>query len=392
MAPSTKKPKERKVAEHAKRNPYSRQWCCDCHCTDARSRLREEIDVQELIWKLLNITKHNQGRAKERATWPLSRRRMQRERSERYLRMSPFESVSISRASSESEAATLENLREATDAASSNSFVESIGPRSVDASRTLLNKRSILQVINNYIKAGIEEGKRQAKIYIRKALWFGVKSGYLIPADSQGQVLKVSPTLANSTRRIGRELRRKRLRARKLDDNDLETVQRKTRRNSFSRYTKKSREESTDSAVSRRNVQKSKRKRNVARLPKSDKDKPGRRPRKETRTGRIEKRAERFSKESLKERRTISKSASKGNVRNDLDLNDRNCSENEEKRQNKREVKEVRSEFMGCPIPKHRTFLLTDRESESRDKAEEGEKRGNNEDQLDDSVLKRSEG
>lgn len=110
-----------------------------------------------------------------------------------------------------------------------------------------------------------------------------MKSGYLIPADSQGQVLKVSPTLANSTRRIGRELRRKRLRARKLDDNDLETVQRKTRRNSFSRYTKKSREESTDSAVSRRNVQKSKRKRNVARLPKSDKDKPGRRPRKETR-------------------------------------------------------------------------------------------------------------
>nr|XP_050862274.1 uncharacterized protein LOC127069365 isoform X1 [Vespula vulgaris] len=356
---------------------------------------------------------------------------MQRERSERYLRMSPFESVSISRASSESEAATLENLREATDAASSNSFVESIGPRSVDASRTLLNKRSILQVINNYIKAGIEEGKRQAKIYIRKALWFGVKSGYLIPADSQGQVLKVSPTLANSTRRIGRELRRERLRARKLDDNGLETVQRKTRRNSFSRYTKKSRDESTDSAVSRRNVQKSKRKKNVARLPKSDKDKPGRRPRKETRfvpdqiilrsypvrtfpsssitsrvsfslplrTGRVEKkRAERnepndrFSKESFKERRTISKSASKGNVRNDLDLNDRNCSENEEKRQNKRELKEVRSEFMGCPIPKHRTFLLTDRESESRDKAEEGEKRGNNEDQLEDSVLKGSEG
>lgn len=83
---------------------------------------------------------------------------MQRERSERYLRLSPFESVSISRASSESGAATLENLTEATDAASSNSFVESVGPGSVDANRALLNKRSILQVINNYIKAGIEEG------------------------------------------------------------------------------------------------------------------------------------------------------------------------------------------------------------------------------------------
>lgn len=84
---------------------------------------------------------------------------MQRERSERYLRLSPFESVSVSRASSDSGAGTLENLTEAMDAASSNnSYVESIGPRSVDPNRALLNKRSILQVINNYIKAGIEEG------------------------------------------------------------------------------------------------------------------------------------------------------------------------------------------------------------------------------------------
>lgn len=83
---------------------------------------------------------------------------MQRERSERYLRLSPFESVSVSRASSDSGAGTLENLTEAMDAASSNSYVESIGPRSIDPNRALLNKRSILQVINNYIKAGIEEG------------------------------------------------------------------------------------------------------------------------------------------------------------------------------------------------------------------------------------------
>lgn len=84
---------------------------------------------------------------------------MQRERSERYLRLSPFESVSsLSRATSESVAGTLENLTEAMDAASSDSYVESIGPRSLDANGALLNKRSILQVINNYIKAGIEEG------------------------------------------------------------------------------------------------------------------------------------------------------------------------------------------------------------------------------------------
>lgn len=38
-------------------------------------------------------------------------------------------------------------------------------------------------------------GKRQAKKYIRKALSFGVRSGYLIPADRQGNVLHVCPTL-----------------------------------------------------------------------------------------------------------------------------------------------------------------------------------------------------
>lgn len=38
-------------------------------------------------------------------------------------------------------------------------------------------------------------GKRQAKKYIRKALSFGVRSGYLIPTDRQGNVLRVCPTL-----------------------------------------------------------------------------------------------------------------------------------------------------------------------------------------------------
>jgi len=38
-------------------------------------------------------------------------------------------------------------------------------------------------------------GKRQAKKYIRKALSFGVRSGYLIPTDRQGNMLHVCPTL-----------------------------------------------------------------------------------------------------------------------------------------------------------------------------------------------------
>lgn len=41
-------------------------------------------------------------------------------------------------------------------------------------------------------------GKRQAKKYICKALSFGVKSGYLIPANRQGNMLRVCPTLTSS--------------------------------------------------------------------------------------------------------------------------------------------------------------------------------------------------
>lgn len=113
-------------------------------------------------------------------------------------------------------------------------------------------------------------------MYIRKALCFGVKSGYLIPADSQGEVLKLSPTLTNS-RRIGRKLRKRRLRARKLDDGVVKTVRRTTqKRNSFSRYLKRSRDESIG-PMQRRNERKFKRKKIVNGPPKNDKVKPTRR-------------------------------------------------------------------------------------------------------------------
>ncbi|CAD1474314.1 unnamed protein product, partial [Heterotrigona itama] len=84
--------------------------------------------------------------------------------------------------------------------------------KSIDNTRALLKKKSLVQVINNYIKAGIEEGKRQAKKYIRKALSFGVKSGYLIPTDPQGQMIRVSPTLIKSRSDVESRKRRKRAR------------------------------------------------------------------------------------------------------------------------------------------------------------------------------------
>lgn len=61
-------------------------------------------------------------------------------------------------------------------------------------------------------------GKRQAKKYIRKALSFGVRSGYLIPTDRQGNVLRVCSTLDTQSwrwRPMDTEARQKRRIARR---------------------------------------------------------------------------------------------------------------------------------------------------------------------------------
>lgn len=61
-------------------------------------------------------------------------------------------------------------------------------------------------------------GKRQAKKYIRKALSFGVRSGYLIPTDRQGNVLRVCSTLDTQSwrwRSTDNEARQKRRIARR---------------------------------------------------------------------------------------------------------------------------------------------------------------------------------
>lgn len=64
-------------------------------------------------------------------------------------------------------------------------------------------------------KRRVVAGKRQAKKYIRKALSFGVRSGYLIPTDARGSVLRVCPTLVSSRRTSDAESRRKRRIARR---------------------------------------------------------------------------------------------------------------------------------------------------------------------------------
>ncbi|XP_043493927.1 RNA polymerase II subunit 5-mediating protein homolog [Polistes fuscatus] len=437
MAPSTKKLNERKVTKYIKQNPYSRGWCCNCHCTGVRPNYRQNINVDELIWKLLNIQKHNQV---TRRTWPLSRRRMPRERNVHYrnLSLSPYERDSISRVSSESGTPSLENLTEPTDVSSgcsatpnfanddfTHSYVENIGPQcSIDTNRALLNKSSIVEIINNYIKAGIEEGKRQAKMYIRKALRFGVKSGYLIPADPQGQVLKISPTLANP-RQIETQLRKKKRYTRRVNGDGLELVQRKIRKNTLSRNVQNS-DESTNRKPKRKdlkpkrqgvrkNEEKSKRNNSDKDLTddnkkiiKKDKSKNDDRPKKQIKTGRVEKRGRkkqrRGRKRSPRKKRSNSKSFEKENLQNELDiLNDKNNLENKEKCQNVEEEDEVKddsSELIGCSFSKHRTQLLANQENETRndddndddDDDEEGEKYENNEDQVDDSVLKRNEG
>ncbi|KAK2580592.1 hypothetical protein KPH14_007714 [Odynerus spinipes] len=409
MAPSTKRSKGREITKRVRQNPYSRPWCCKCHCEGTRPRSRKDTDIQELVYQLLNVEKHNQGRKRK---WPPSRkRRIPRERSERYRdsHICPYEAVSISRGSSECEAASTENLTETTDAASSsvtqssingdlsNSFVEAIRPDSVDDTRALLNKRSIVQIINNYIKAGIEEGKRQAKMYIRKALCFGVKSGYLIPADPEGQVLKVSSTLVSS-RRTDAESRKRRRQVRKGEENVAKSIQQKNP----SWNIRTSHDENIDSTpggitgrpkrkVTKRNVKSTKSKDSIGNSIQDDGERPKRGRKKRTRTGKVQKkrtRRNRTSKELTKRSRTSSKSPSNCEVKTDHDLDDRNWSDNEEKCHSLRKAKDGLSESIECPSSKHRPFATNG--EESREEEMEGVRRENN-DEMKDSVEESNE-
>ncbi|KZC06539.1 hypothetical protein WN55_10450, partial [Dufourea novaeangliae] len=178
-----------------------------------------------------------------------------------------------------SRATSMENLSRVMDATNSsrasgsgNSSVSNISiepitlANSIDNTRALLKKKSLVQIINNYIKAGIEEGKKQAKKYIRKALSFGVRSGYLIPADPKGQVIRVSPTLVES-RSSDPESRKRRRRARQgnVDPSFIERKERRRLTPPLAVRRKPRRGQSSDRLVPRK-----RRKTSASRNPKSD--------------------------------------------------------------------------------------------------------------------------
>ncbi|KAK9309464.1 hypothetical protein QLX08_000936 [Tetragonisca angustula] len=192
-------------------------------------RKRPDIARREMVYRLLN-DKHNQAKVQNRVSGSKGDRYHGRTRKYRNTREYSYDSwPSIDDSEyTKSVATSVENLsmnvaNSSAASSSENSSVSNVSvepivlAKSIDNTRALLKKKSLVQVINNYIKAGIEEGKRQAKKYIRKALSFGVKSGYLIPTDPQGQVIRVSPTLIKS-KRSDVESRKRRKRARRGED------------------------------------------------------------------------------------------------------------------------------------------------------------------------------
>ncbi|XP_076762245.1 uncharacterized protein LOC143430130 [Xylocopa sonorina] len=218
-----------------------------------RSQTRRPTAAREMVYRLFCDHKHNQKRRQSRGYGGGGGAS---EKIRRYQASSDSSSLRDSSPSIEeskytkSAATSVENLSRVMDAANSsgassseNSSVSNVSVEpiarveSIDNTRVLLKKKSLVQVINNYIKAGIEEGKRQAKKYIRKALSFGVKSGYLIPADPKGQVIRISPTLIGA-RRGNAELRKRRRKARR-GENEPYTSGRERRRSTPLWNTKK---------------------------------------------------------------------------------------------------------------------------------------------------------
>ncbi|RLU15135.1 hypothetical protein DMN91_013022 [Ooceraea biroi] len=204
--------------------------------TPRRRQPYDSVSLPQLVYELLAIDKYNQdvgGRFRKRFRTP--RRRIQRHRKRQRFpyetadhRDSP-ESIEVSECAMESRPTSIESLAEPMDAANSsaptssaNSSMSNISmepitlAKSLNSARALFRKKSLVQLINSYVKAGVEEGKRRAKKYIRKALSFGVRSGYLIPTDPQGNVLRVCSTLdTGSCRKPDAESRRSRRIARR---------------------------------------------------------------------------------------------------------------------------------------------------------------------------------
>ncbi|KAG5322814.1 MOS1T transposase, partial [Pseudoatta argentina] len=179
-------------------------------------QLYDSINIPQLVYQLLTIDKHNHDARYFPSSKHFETHCRKTQNSHERQRLSyeavdhrnDSESVQMPEYTIESRPTSTDNLTEATDAtnssvptSSANSSVSNVSmernalANSLNSAKALFRKRSLVHLINNYIKAGVEEGKRQAKKYICKALSFGVRSGYLIPTDRQGNMLRVCPTL-----------------------------------------------------------------------------------------------------------------------------------------------------------------------------------------------------
>ncbi|XP_020280059.1 uncharacterized protein LOC109852899 [Pseudomyrmex gracilis] len=197
-----------------------------------RRQLHDSVSIPQLVYELLTIDKYNQDakRFQSPARFGTPHRTVQKYHDRQRFHCDSTaaghrditESVQVPDYVMESGPTSVESLTEPMDANSSaptssaNSSVSNISmeptANTLDNARELFGKKSLVQLINGYIKAGIDEGKRQAKKYIRKALSFGVRLGYLIPTDSQGNVLRVCPTLDTGSWRSKRAESRERRR------------------------------------------------------------------------------------------------------------------------------------------------------------------------------------
>ncbi|KAL6256092.1 hypothetical protein P5V15_013327 [Pogonomyrmex californicus] len=224
--------------------------------TPYRRQSYDSVNIPQLVYELLTIDKYNQEiKRSSSERFGMCCRRIPKSHKPQRLphevvdHCNGSESFQIPEYTMESRPMSTDSLMEMTDAASSsapisstNSSVSNVSmepitlTNSLNSAKALLRKKSLVQLINSYIKAGIEEGKRQAKNYIRKALSFGVRSGYLIPTDRQGNVLRVCPTLDTTScnsRRVDIESRRKRRIARRGETRLTTIADRKAMRRGF---------------------------------------------------------------------------------------------------------------------------------------------------------------
>ncbi|XP_018396336.1 PREDICTED: uncharacterized protein LOC108774679 [Cyphomyrmex costatus] len=211
-------------------------------------QLYDSISIPQLVYELLTIDKHNHDARRFSSPKRFETHCRKTQNSDERQKLSyeavdhcnDSESVQMPEYTMVSRPTSIDSLTEATDAANSsaptsstNSSVSngSMEPNtlanSLNSAKALFRKRSLIQLINSYIKAGVEEGKRQARKYICKALSFGVRSGYLIPTNRQGNMLRVCSTLDTQSwnwRRTDIESRRRRRIARRGKTSNLTTI------------------------------------------------------------------------------------------------------------------------------------------------------------------------